>query len=77
MVMRQVGLMTLVGGIIGLVGAVWLGSLAQSLLYQLQGHDAVVLVSAAILLSLVSFVAGFIPALRASRIEPMRALRYE
>ena len=77
MVMRQVGLMTLVGGVVGLVGAVWLGSLAKSLLYQLQGYDAVVLVSAAVLLSLVSFGAGFIPALRASRIEPMRALRYE
>jgi len=77
MVMRQVGLMTLVGGVVGLVGAVWLGSVAKSLLYQLQGYDAVVLVSAAVLLSLVSFGAGFIPALRASRIEPMRALRYE
>jgi ABC-type antimicrobial peptide transport system permease subunit len=77
MVMRQVGLMTLVGGVVGLVGAVWLGSLAKSLLYQLEGYDAVVLVSAAVLLSLVSFGAGFIPALRASRIEPMRALRYE
>jgi ABC-type antimicrobial peptide transport system permease subunit len=77
MVMRQVGLMTLIGGIIGLVGAVWLGSVAKSLLYQLEGYDAVVLVSSAALLSLVSFGAGFIPALRASRIEPMRALRYE
>jgi len=77
MVMRQVGLMTLIGGVVGLVGAVWLGSVAKSLLYQLQGYDAVVLVSAAVLLSLVSFGAGFIPALRASRIEPMRALRYE
>jgi putative ABC transport system permease protein len=77
MVMRQVGVMTLVGGAIGLGGAVWLSRLARSLLFELEGHDPVVLVSAALLLSLVALGAGFIPAQRASQVEPMRALRYE
>ncbi len=41
MVLRQVALMTLVGGAIGLGGAVWLARLAESLLYELKGHDPV------------------------------------
>ena len=77
MVMRQVGTMTAVGGAIGLAGAVALGRLAQSLLFQLQGWDPVVLVGAAVALTIVALGAGFIPAVRASQVEPMQALRYE
>ena len=77
MVMRQVGVMTAVGGAIGLAAAVALGRLAQSLLFQLQGWDPAVLAGAATALTIVSLGAGFIPAVRASRVEPMTALRYE
>jgi predicted permease len=77
MVLKQVAVMTAVGGTIGLAAAVSLGRLAASLLYQLQAHDPVVLVGAALTLSVVALGAGFIPAHRASRVEPMRALRYE
>jgi predicted permease len=77
MVLRQVAKMTLIGGAIGLTLAVAIGRLAESLLYQLQGWDPAVLTSAAAALTLVALGAGFIPALRASQIEPMRALRYE
>ena len=77
MVLRQVALMTLIGGAIGLVGAVWLGRLSASLLYQLEGHDPLVLVVASVTLAIVALGAGFIPANRASRVEPMQALRYE
>jgi ABC-type antimicrobial peptide transport system permease subunit len=77
MVLRQVGKMTIVGGVIGLTAAWWLARLAQSLLYRMEGADPAVLASAAGALALVALAAGFIPALRASRVEPMRALRYE
>ncbi len=77
MVLRQVGVMTAVGGVIGLAGAVGLGEGAQSLLYQLKGWDPMVMVIAAAVLSLVALSAGYIPALRASRTDPMDALRYE
>jgi ABC-type antimicrobial peptide transport system permease subunit len=77
MILRQVGIMTIVGGAIGLSAAVWLGRLAQSLLYHLEGHDPAVLASAAVALTLVAVSAGLIPAHRASRVEPMSALRYE
>ena len=77
MVLRQVGVMTIIGGVIGLAAALGLGRLAESLLYEMKSRDAVVLVSAAVLLTVVALGAGLIPAHRASRIDPMRALRYE
>jgi predicted permease len=77
MVLKQVARMTIVGGTLGLAAAVYVGRLAESLLYELKGYDAIVLVSAATALALVAFAAGFIPALRASRVDPMLALRYE
>jgi putative ABC transport system permease protein len=77
MVLRQVGVMTIIGAVIGLAAAIGLGKLAESLLYEMKSRDAVVLVGSAVLLALVALGAGLIPAHRASRIDPMRALRYE
>jgi predicted permease len=77
MVLRQVGIMTIVGGLLGLTLAAGAGRAAQSLLFQLSGYDPVVLGSAAAVLVLVAFCAGIIPAQRAARIDPMRAMRYE
>jgi putative ABC transport system permease protein len=77
MVLRQVGIMTLIGGAIGLAAAVGIGRLAASLLYKLQGYDPGVLAVSAVALGIVALAAGFVPALRASQIDPMRALRYE
>jgi ABC-type antimicrobial peptide transport system permease subunit len=77
MVLRQVGGMVAIGGALGLGAAVGLGQLAQSLLFQLQGSDPVVLAWAAVSLTVVALAAGFIPAHRASQVDPMTALRYE
>jgi putative ABC transport system permease protein len=77
MILRQVATMAVIGSAIGLAAAVWLGRLAESMLYQLKGWDPSVLVAAGTALMLVALGAGFLPAYRASRIDPMRALRYE
>ena len=77
MVLRQVGVMTLIGGAIGLGAAVWAGRAAKQILFEMEGHDPVVLVVSAIVLALVAAAAGFIPAHRASKVDPMLALRYE
>ena len=77
MVLRQMSGMMLVGGGIGLAGALGLGRAARSLLYGLEGHDPVVFALAAALLTLVALGAAYVPARRASRVDPVRALRYE
>jgi predicted permease len=77
MVLRQVALMVLVGGTIGIAAAIAMGTSAGSLLFELKGYDPAVITLSAIILALVALGAGYIPAERASRIDPMRALRYE
>ena len=77
MVMKQVGVMALVGGAIGLVIAIGVGRLAESLLFEMKGYDPLVIGVSVVALALVAMGAGFIPALRASKIDPMNALRYE
>jgi ABC-type antimicrobial peptide transport system permease subunit len=77
MVLRQVGKLLLIGGTIGIAGAIALGKGARSILFEVSASDPLVLVSAAILLTIVAMAAGYVPALRASKIHPMQALRYE
>jgi predicted permease len=77
MVLRQVAWMALIGGILGLAVAVGAGRFAESILFKLNGHDPAVLVLAAVFLTLTALAAGFIPARRASRVDPIKALRYE
>jgi ABC-type antimicrobial peptide transport system permease subunit len=77
MVLRQVGLMILIGSSLGIAGAIGLGRAASSLLYGLEGSDPLVFALAVALLALIALGAGFMPALRASRTNPMQALRYD
>jgi predicted permease len=77
MVMKQVGLMAIVGGVIGMAIAIGVGRAAKSLLFEMEGYDPLVLTASTIALALVALGAGFLPALRASKIDPMNALRYE
>ncbi len=77
MVLRQVGGLLVVGGAIGLVAAFVLGRAAGSLLFGLSGHDPLVVALVTGLLGAVAFGAGYLPALRASRVDPMNALRFE
>ena len=75
--LRPVGRRTLIGGGVGLILASGRGRVARSLLFGRPSTDPTVLSAAVSALTLVALGAGALPAWRASRIEPMRALRYE
>jgi len=77
MVMRDVLLLIAIGVGIGVPGALALTRVVKSQLYGLQAHDPWTLGLATGLLAMVACAAGYVPALRASRVDPMKALRYE
>jgi ABC-type antimicrobial peptide transport system permease subunit len=77
MVMRQVVLLSGAGLAIGALLAFALGSLIRNQLYGLQQHDPFTFVSASLVLAAAAGMAGLIPALRASRTDPMQSLRNE
>jgi predicted permease len=77
LVMKEVLLLLVVGLAIGIPSAIALGRYVSSQLYGIQPNDPWIAVATVALLSVVSAVAGLIPARRASRIDPILALRYE
>jgi putative ABC transport system permease protein len=77
LIIRRGLLLSLGGSLLGLVGSLALTRLLSSVLYAVQPHDPVTLVVVALALNAVALVACYIPARRATRIDPMEALRYE
>jgi len=77
MVMREVLLLLAIGLAIGIPAAIGLGQFVAAQLYGIQARDPWIAGATVILLALVSAAAGLIPATRASRIDPILALRYE
>jgi ABC-type antimicrobial peptide transport system permease subunit len=77
LVMREVLLLLAIGLAVGLPAALALGRFVSTQLYGIQPHDPLIATWTMVLLTVVSAAAGLIPARRASRIDPILALRYE
>ena len=77
MVLMQVGVMAAIGAAVGLVAALALGRVAESVLFGLSGRDPLVLTAATTVLAVVVLAGSWLPARRASKIAPTVALRYE
>jgi len=77
MILREVLSLVVVGLLIGVPIAVFASRFVKSQLFGLGGSDPITLVGAALTLTVVALLAGFLPARRASRVNPLIALRYE
>jgi putative ABC transport system permease protein len=77
MVLRRGTFLSLSGTLIGLAGAFAFARLIESLLYEIPPRDPMTYVSVCVILGLVALLASYLPAVRATRLDPMVALRYE
>jgi putative ABC transport system permease protein len=77
LVLRDVSAMVAAGVLIGAGLALTLSGLARNMLFGLTPTDPAAFVTAAFMLGLVALVAGWLPARRASRVDPLIALRHE
>jgi len=77
LVMRDVLLLLALGLAVGIPSAMGLGRLVATQLYGIKASDPTIAVASIVVLIVVAALAGFIPARRASRIDPILALRYE
>jgi ABC-type antimicrobial peptide transport system permease subunit len=77
LVMREVVILVGSGMLLGLAGAWALSRYVSSQLYGVGGTDPVTIVAAVAILGGVALLAGYIPARRATRVNPVLALRYE
>ena len=76
-VLREVLILVAIGIAIGAPAALLSSRLVASMLFGLHGNDPVTLLTAVFVMLLIAALAGYLPARRASRVDPMVALRYE
>jgi len=77
LVLREAVLLIVAGMALALPLAIALSRFVRSELYGIQPDDPISMATAALLLSAISLVAGFVPARRAASADPLEVLRYE
>ncbi len=77
MVLREMLWMLVIGLVVGVPGALAAAKLAESQLFGVKAHDPAVVISTGVVLGLTAVAAAYWPARRASRVNPLDALRYE
>ncbi|MBP7621604.1 MAG: FtsX-like permease family protein [Gemmatimonadales bacterium] len=77
LVIRQVAVPTAAGAMVGSLAALWLSSYLLSILFEVQPGDPLTLVTVLMVVAATSVAAAWVPARRASRVDPVQALKME
>jgi putative ABC transport system permease protein len=77
MVVRQTVRLVIIGAVLGLAGALALGRALTSLVFEVRPSDPATLAAVTVLLAVVALAATLVPAIRATRVTPLVALRRE
>ena len=70
-------MLTIIGLVIGLAGAIGLTRLMATMLFGIGPRDPITMVATALMLAAVATIASYVPARRATKVDPLVALRYE
>jgi predicted permease len=77
MVLREASWLAIAGVVLGVASAIWLGRYIKTMLFGVEFADPITIGGAIVLMLLVALLAGWLPARRASRLDPMVALRHD
>ena len=77
MVLREAMIVTAIGLAVGLPLAIGVGNALRAFLFGVQPLDTVTLAVSCLVMTMVSLLAAYVPARRASRVDPIVALRHE
>jgi putative ABC transport system permease protein len=77
LVLRQAVRPVLIGGVIGIIGCAAVSQVLADVLYGIGAHDPIAFIGVPLFLLVMAFLASYVPARRASRLDPMQALRHE
>jgi len=77
LILRQAMRPVVIGALIGIAGCAAVSQILKSMLFGISAHDPVAFVAVPLILLSVALAASYIPARRATKVDPMVALRYE
>jgi putative ABC transport system permease protein len=77
LILRQAMRPVVLGALIGIAGCAAVSQVLKSMLFGISAHDPVAFVTVSLVLLAVALMASYIPARRATQVDPMVALRYE
>lgn len=77
MILQEILVLVVIGSAVGAIAALGLAKFVEGLVFGLKPHDPLTIIASVCLLLVIGLAAGYLPARRAARIDPIVALRTE